>query len=151
MSDLPDTISTVSLEMWDAKENGLLSYVKTPIQTTFFTNNSDLIGKALRQAILYFTNTVVDADQKTCVLGTEFRSTRTHRYYLPPPADSKTSESTLMEVTTYAPIAFDYMRTIIGISRNDFIASFDTGELVNFANTGRSGSQMYKTQDDVSD
>lgn len=150
MSDVPDTISIVTLETWDAKENGLLSYVKTPIQTNFFANNSDLIGKALRQAILYFTNTVIDADQHTCVLGTEFRTTRTHRYQLPPPADGKTSESTLMEVTTFAPIAFDHMRSIIGISRNDFLSSFDAGELINFANTGRSGSQMYKTLDDVS-
>lgn len=150
MSKQPDTVSTVNVEAWDATNHGLLSYVKTPIQTTFFVNNSDLIGKALRQAIIYFTNTLATADQRTCVLGNEFRSTRTHRYHLPPPADSKTSEMTLMEITTYAPIAFDYMRTMIGILRNDFLSSFSNGELLNFANTGRSGSQMYKTPDDVS-
>ena len=150
MSKEVDTISTVNVETWDATNHGLLSYVKTPIQTTFFVNNSDLIGKALRQAIIYFANTLAEGDQRTCVLGNEFRSTRTHRYHLPPPADGKTSEMTLMEITTYAPIAFDYIRTIIGISRHDFLSSFSNGELLNFTNTGRSGSQMYKTPDDVS-
>lgn len=150
MSKEVDTIGTVNVETWDATNHGLLSYVKTPIQTTFFVNNSDLIGKALRQAIIYFANTLVTADQRTCVLGNEFRSTRTHRYHLPPPADGKTSEMTLMEITTYAPIAFDYIRSIIGISRNEFLSSFSDRELLNFTNTGRSGSQMYKTPDDVS-
>jgi len=56
-----------------------------------------------------------------------------------------------MEITTFAPIAFEYMRTMIGITRNDFQSSFNDNELINFTNTGKSGSQMYKTQDDVSE
>ena len=149
MTDLSDTINVVTLETWSATDNGLLSYVKTPVQNTFFTKNSDLIGKALRQAIIYFDQTLNEIDRRSCIMGTEFRSTRTHRYQLP--NSTNPSETTLMEITTYAPIAFDYMRTMIGISRNDFQTSFSQNELINFANTGRSGSQMYKTHDDVSD
>jgi hypothetical protein len=150
MNELTDTINVLSLEAWNATETGVLSYVKTPIQRTFFTSNSDLIGKALRQAIIYFAETLNTVDRVSCIVGNEFRSTRTHRYPLPSPPDLvKPSETVLMEITTFAPLAFDYMRTMIGITRNDFQSSFNNGELINFANTGRSGSQMYKTQDDV--
>jgi 1-phosphatidylinositol-4-phosphate 5-kinase len=149
MNELSDTLSVLNLEAWNATDTGVLSYIKTPIQQTFFNNNSDLIGKALRQAIIYFVNTLNDIDRESCILGTEFRSTRTHNYQIPSPTDDKTSESTLIEITTYAPIAFEYMRTILGITRNDFQSSFNDGELINFSNTGKSGSQMYKTQDDV--
>jgi hypothetical protein len=150
MNEITDTISILNLDAWNAVETGVLSYIKTPIQNSFFTNNSELIGIALRQSILYFAETLTTVDRSSCVLGNEFRSTRTHKYQVSRPPDEKTSETTTpMEITTFAPIAFDCTRTIIGISRNDFQSSFNDGELMNFANTGRSGSQMYKTQDDV--
>jgi len=150
MTDLSDTFNVLNLDAWHATDTDLFSYAKTPIQNTFFTKNSDLIGKALRRAIIYFAETINDIDRRSCTLGDEFRSTRTHKYHIPSPADDKTCETTLMEITTYAPIAFDYMRTNIGMTRNDFQSSFRQNELINFANTGKSGSQMYKTHDDVS-
>ncbi|CAF1291748.1 unnamed protein product [Rotaria sordida] len=150
MNELIDTLNLLNLDDWNATETGVLSHMKTPIQNTFFTNNSDLIGKTLRQSIIYFAETLHTIDQSSCIFGNEFRSTRTHKCTLLRSIDEKSSETiTPMEITTYAPIAFDYMRTIIGITRNDFQLSFQSGELINFANTGRSGSQMYKTQDDV--
>lgn len=151
MTELSDIVSILSLDTWNATDTGVLSYMKTPMQQTFFTNNSDLIGKALRQAIIYFDDTTSITDRTACIIGNEFRSARTHKYSIPSPADSNTSEPTTMEITTYAPIAFEYMRTIIGITRHNFQLSFDAGELINFANTGKSGSQMYKTPDDVSE
>ncbi len=150
MADLPDAFNVLNLDAWNPIDLGLLSYAKTPMQNTFFTKNSDLIGKALRKAIIYFAETINDIDRRSCTLGDEFRSTRTHKYHIPSPADDKKSEPTLIEITTFAPIAFDYMRENIGITRNDFQSAFRQNELVNFANTGKSGSQMYKTHDDVS-
>jgi hypothetical protein len=150
MTDHTDTFSVLNLDAWNATETGVFSYIKTPIQQTFFNNNSDLIGKALRQAIIYFADTLNSIDRTSCILGNEFRTTRTHKYQLPGPSTEKSSETTLIEITTYAPIAFEYMRTIIGMTRNDFHSSFNHGEFINFANTGKSGSQMYKTHDDVS-
>jgi hypothetical protein len=154
MNELTDTISVLNLDAWNATDTGVLSHIKNPSQQKFFTNNSDLIGKALRQAIIYFAETLNTIDRTSCILGNEFRSTRTHRYQLSSPSDEKTSETTTtttMEITTFAPIAFEYMRTMIGITRNDFQSSFNDNELINFTNTGKSGSQMYKTQDDVSE
>jgi len=149
MTDTNDTINTLVLDSWNATDNGVLSYIKTPMQQTFFNNNSDLIGQALRRAIIYFGETLEDIDQRACVLGNEFRTTRTHRYQIPSVEDNGHAEPTVMEITTYAPIAFDDMRLNIGISRRDFESSFRNDELINFANTGKSGSQMYKTRDDV--
>ncbi|CAF3415746.1 unnamed protein product [Rotaria sp. Silwood1] len=151
MNDLTDTLSILSLEDWNATDTGVLSHIKTPIQNTFFSSNSDLIGKALRQSIIYFAETLNIVDRSSCIFGNEFRSTRTHKCQLLRTSDEKTSETTTIpiEITTYAPIAFEYMRTVIGITRNDFQTSFNCDELINFANTGRSGSQMYKTADDV--
>lgn len=147
MSELTDILGVLNLETWDATGTSVLSYLKTPIQQNFFTANSELIGKVLRRAIIYFDDTTEEIDRKSCAIGNEFRSLRTHKYPLPPPADSKTP--TIMEITTYAPIAFKYMRTNIGITQGDFQHSFDDGEFMNFVNTGKSGSQMYKTHDDV--
>ena len=146
-----DSIGILNLNAWNASETSLLSYAKTPIQQTFFTNNSDLIGKALRNSIIHFAETINEVDRPACVLGNEFRSTRIHRYQVPRVIDDKAPELVTMEVTTFAPIAFDYIRSVIGITRNDFHQSFYHSELINFANTGRSGSQMYKTTDDVSE
>ena len=146
-----DSIGVLNLNAWNASDTSLFSYAKTPIQQTFFTNNSDLIGIALRNSIIYFAETTTDVDRPACVLGNEFRSTRTHRYQVPRVIDDKAPELVTMEVTTFAPIAFDYIRSVIGITRNDFRQSFDHSDLINFANTGRSGSQMYKTTDDVSE
>ncbi|CAF1015264.1 unnamed protein product [Adineta steineri] len=150
MNEITDTINLLNLETWNATETGVLSHIKSPLQQTFFTNNSELIGTALRQSIIYFAETLNTTDRLACVLGNEFRSTRTHKYQVLCHTDGKTSETTVpMEITTFAPIAFEYMREIIGISRNDFQSSFNHDELINFANTGKSGSQMYKTKDDV--
>jgi hypothetical protein len=150
MNEATDTTSVLSLEAWNATDTSVLSYIKTPIQQTVFTNNSDLIGKALRQSIIYFAETLNSNDRSTCILGNEFRSTRTHKYHVLSSTDEKTSETTVpLEITTFAPIAFEALREIIGITRNDFQSSFNIDELINFANTGRSGSQMYKTHDDV--
>lgn len=146
-----DTIGVLNLNTWNATETSVLAYAKTPIQQTFFTNNSDLIGKALRNSINYFVDTLNELDRPACVLGNEFRSTRTHRYQVPRMIEDKAPELVTMEVTTFAPIAFEYIRSVIGITRNDFQQSFKESELINFANTGRSGSQMYKTTDDVSE
>ncbi|CAF3921185.1 unnamed protein product [Rotaria sp. Silwood2] len=150
MNELTDTLNILSLEDWNATATGVLSHIKNPIQNTFFTSNSDLIGKTLRQSIVYFAETLNTVDQSSCILGNEFRSARTHKYKSLRSPDEKTSETTTpIEITTYAPIAFEYIRTIIGITANDFQSSFERGELINFVNTGRSGSQMYKTQDDT--
>ena len=54
-----------------------------------------------------------------------------------------------MEIKIFAPIAFECTRTIIGIKHDDFLSSFQNGDLIHFFNTEKSGSQMYKTQDDV--
>ncbi|CAF0916527.1 unnamed protein product [Adineta ricciae] len=150
MNEITDSINLLNLDTWNATETSILSYIKTPIQNTFFANNSELIGTALRQSIIYFAETLNTTDRLSCTLGNEFRSTRTHKYQVLCPPDNKTGETTTpMEITTFAPIAFEYLRTIIGISRNDFHTSFDQGDFISFANTGRSGSQMYKTQDDA--
>lgn len=150
MTDLPDTTNLLNLEAWNATESGVLSYIKTPIQNTFFANNAALIGTALRQSIIYFAETLTSDDRFSCVLGNEFRSARTHRYHVSYPSEGKTGETTTpMEITTFAPIAFEELRSVVGITRGDFLTSFGDGDLVNFANTGKSGSQMYKTQDDV--
>src|ERR1700727_2225183 len=140
MTGTADTQSLLALETWNATETGVLSHIKSPIQQTFFTNNSELIGKALRQSIIYFAETLNTVDRSSCILENEFRSTRTHKYQVQRPPDEKTSETTAtIEITTFAPIAFEHLRTIIGITRNDFYSSFNHGELINFANTGKSG------------
>ncbi|CAM4754965.1 unnamed protein product [Rotaria magnacalcarata] len=150
MDELTDTFKILNTNDWCSKEAGVISYIKTPIQNFVFTNNSDEIGKTLRHAIIYFAETLNEADRSSCILGNEFHSTRTHKYKLPRSSDGKTLETvTTMEVTTFAPIAFEYMRSMIGITPNDFYSSFSNDEFMNFANTGRSGSQMYKTYDDV--
>ncbi|UJR33051.1 hypothetical protein I4U23_020510 [Adineta vaga] len=150
MNEITDTVNLLNLDAWNASETSVLSYIKSPIQNTFFANNSELIGTALRQSIIHFAETLNTTDRFSCILGNEFRSTRTHKYQVSCPPDHKTGETTTpMEITTFAPIAFEYLRTIVGITRNDFQSSFNQNELINFANTGRSGSQMYKTQDDV--
>jgi len=143
MNEITDTINILNLEAWIATETGVLSHMKTPIQQTFFTNNSELIGKALRQSIIYFAETLNTVDRVSCILGNEFRSTRTHKYHI------IHSETTTIEITTLAPIAFEYIRSTIGITQQDFQSSFNNGELMNFTNTGKSGSQMYKTHDEV--
>lgn len=143
-----DTLNVLNLDEWSSN---VISHIKTPLQSNIFTNNSDTIGKTLRRAIIYFAETLNEIDRPSCVIGNEFRSTRTHKYTLSRPSDDKTSNATMsILITTYAPIAFDHARSAIGITRNNFHSSFSNGELINFANTGRSGSQMYKTYDDVS-
>ncbi|CAM2715599.1 unnamed protein product [Rotaria socialis] len=150
MAEQTDTFNILNIDEWSSKETGVISYIKTPIQNLVFTNNSDEIGKTLRHAIIYFAETLSETDRSSCILGDEFRSTRTHRYKLPRSSDGKTLETvTTMEVTTFAPIAFEYMRSMIGITPKDFHSSFSNDKFLNFANTGRSGSQMYKTYDDV--
>ena len=144
-----DTIGVVNLETWNATETGVFSYVKTPIQQSSFSNNSDLIGRALRQSIVYFADTLNELDRTSCVLGNEFRSTRTHRLQMSRTTEEKTTDLVTIDITTFAPIAFENIRSVVGITKNDFYTSFNQTELVNFANTGKSGSQMFKTLDDV--
>jgi len=143
MHEITDTLGTINLDTWSAADTNVFSYLKTPIQQTFFANNSQLIGKILRQAIIYFSETLNTIDRISSTLGNEFRSTRSHKYHI------IHSETTTIEITTLAPIAFEYIRSTIGITQQDFQSSFNNGELMNFTNTGKSGSQMYKTHDEV--
>jgi hypothetical protein len=143
MTETNDTLGVLNLDAWTATDANVFSYLKTPIQQTFFANNSHLISKILRQAIVHFSDTVNSIDRSSCALGNEFRSTRTRKYQV------IHSETTTIEITTLAPIGFEYLRSAIGITQHDFQASFNSGELTNFVNTGKSGSQMYKTQDEV--
>jgi len=143
MNEINDTFGILNLDTWNATDTNVLSYLKTSIQQTFFSNNSHLIGKILRQAIIYFSDTLNSIDRTISTFGNEFRSTRTHKYQI------IHSETTTIEITTLAPIAFEYLRSTIGITRQDFQSSFNNGELINFINTGKSGSQMYKTYDEV--
>lgn len=143
MTEIPDILGILNLDTWNATDTNIFSYLKTPIQQTFFTSNSHLIGKTLRQAIIYFSDTLNSIDRIFCTLGNEFRSTRTRKYQI------IHSETTTIEITTLAPIAFEYLRSSIGITRQDFRESFHNDELRNFNNTGKSGSQMYKTSDEV--
>ena len=79
MSATTDNISVLNIDDCTAAEIGVLSHIKTPIQHTVFTNHSDLISKALRQSILYFSKTLNTSDRPSCMLRNEFRSVRTHR------------------------------------------------------------------------
>jgi hypothetical protein len=143
MNEIPDTLGILNLDTWNATDTNVFSYLKTPIQQTSFTNHSHFIGKTLRQAIIYFSETLNSIDRPSCAIGNEFRSTRTRRYQI------IHSETTTVEITILAPIAFEYLRSAIGIKRHDFQASFQNGEFLDFANTGKSGSQMYKTYNEV--
>jgi len=143
MNEINDTFGILNVDTWNATDTNVFSYLKTPIQQTFFANNSHLIGKILRQAILHFSDTLNTIDRTASIFGNEFRLTRTHKYQI------IHSETTTIEITTLAPIAFEYLRSTIGITQHDFQTSFNNGELTNFTNTGRSGSQMYKTHDEV--
>jgi hypothetical protein len=143
MTETNDTHGVLNLDTWTATDINIFSYLKTPIQQSFFANNSNLIGKILRQAIIYFSKTLNSIDRLSCTLGNEFRSTRTRKYQV------MHTETTTIEITTLAPIGFEYLRSAIGLTEHDFQSSFNNGELINFTNTGKSGSQMYKTQDEV--
>jgi hypothetical protein len=148
-SQSTDTFGIVNFDTWQTLDIGLLSYIKTPLQQTYVTNNSDLIARTLRQSILYFAQTLSSIDRSSVILGNEFCSTRTHKYQVSRSKTDKTSDLVTVELTTYAPIAFESIRSVVGITRDNFHSSFDQGDLLSFANTGRSGSQMFKTQDDV--
>jgi hypothetical protein len=143
MYEITDTLGNINLDTWSATDTNVFSYLKTPMQQTFFANNSQLIGKILRQAIIYFSDTLNTIDRISSTFGNEFRSTRAHKYQV------IHSEITTIEITTLAPIAFEYIRSTIGITQQDFQSSFNNEELKNFINTGKSGSQMYKTHDEV--
>lgn len=144
MNEIIDTLGMINLDAWNATDSNIVSYLKTPLQQTFFANNAHLIGKTLRQAIIYFSDTLNSIDRTFCSIGNEFRSTRTRKYSI---VQSETT--TVMEITTLAPIAFEDLRSMVGITRQDFHSSFHHGGLIDFANTGKSGSQMYKTSDEV--
>jgi hypothetical protein len=148
MNENHDTLGVLNLNTWNATDTNVLSYLKTPIQQSSFVNNSDLIGKTLRQAIIDFSDTLNSIDRPSCIFGNEFCSTRTRKYQVIR-STNENSETTAMEITTLAPIAFEHIRSAIGITRHDFQLSFTNGELMNFTNTGKSGSQMYKTNDEV--
>ncbi|CAF4164790.1 unnamed protein product, partial [Rotaria magnacalcarata] len=65
MDELTDTFKILNTNDWCSKEAGVISYIKTPIQNFVFTNNSDEIGKTLRHAIIYFAETLNEADRSS--------------------------------------------------------------------------------------
>ncbi|CAF0920356.1 unnamed protein product [Didymodactylos carnosus] len=147
-TDILQTLNRINFDSWNSTDSNVLSYLKSPIQHAAFAANSDTIGKTLRQSIIHFLDTI-DIDRKNVLKDDEFRSTRTKHYEILEQSNNNNNNKTTIEITNLAPLAFEQLREKIHISRQDFRSSFADGDLINFANTGKSGSQMYKTYDDV--
>ena len=140
---MSEVLGILDIEKWTAIDMNVLSGLKTPIERIFSTDNSHLIREVLRQAICSFSETINSIDRKFCTLANEFRSTRTRKYLI------RHSETTNSEITTFAPIAFECLRTRMGIRPMEFQASFHDGDLLEMTKTGKSDSQMYRTSDEV--
>lgn len=136
---MSEILGILDIEKWTTIDMNVLSCLKTPIERIFSTANSRLI----RQAICFLSETIDTIDRKFCTLANEFRSTRTRKYSI------RHSETTNIEITTFAPIAFECLRTRMGILPMEFQASFHDGDLLEMTKTGKLNSQMYKTSDEV--
>ncbi|CAF1289827.1 unnamed protein product [Didymodactylos carnosus] len=143
--DLSQTLGVINVDAWNSTDSNILSYLKSPMQQSAFSTNSNIIGKTLRNAIINFLDTF-DIDHTNMTKDNVFRSTRTKQYEV---LEQPSNKTTTIEITNLAPVAFENLRESIQISRQNFRASFADGDLINFVNTGKSGSQMYKTFDAV--
>jgi hypothetical protein len=147
-----------NIDLWNPVDCHLISYVKSPILLHFLSSKAEIIGRALRYAIVDLFDHISHQSNKyieneTTVIGTEHRLYHSRRYTFSS-IDNEYQYSALnniieLEISSLAPTVFYQLREDIGISNNDFIQSFSKHHLEDFTNPGKSGSVMYKTSDDL--
>jgi hypothetical protein len=149
-----------SNDLWNPFDCHIPSYVKSSVQLRFMSSKTLIIGRVLRHAIVDLLDNISKKsnehiENETTVIGTEHRLYHLRRYTL----KSKNNEyhysdlindgNIELEISSLAPTIFYQLREDIDISNKDFRQSFSKHHLKNFTNSGKSGSLMYKTFDDL--
>jgi hypothetical protein len=155
------TEGVYSSDLWNRFDCHFGSYVKSPIQLRFLSSKTDLIGRALRFAIVdlleYLTrNSTEHNENDTTVLGTEHHVYHSGHYRLSINDNNhydcteikQHDDQIRLTISSLAPAIFWQLRHDIGINHVEFSRSFTQSTLKDFTNPGKSGSLMYKTGDE---
>ena len=136
----------------DLFDTHISSYIKSPLHMRFMGSKTNLIGQVLRQAIVQLidhmrSRSVRNIEDETTILGTEHRAYHSAFYRLK--SDDEVFDDMRLEIQSLAPLVFTQIRETIGIKLDEFRESFAGHSLKDFTNPGKSGSLMFKTQDDL--
>ncbi|CAF4574718.1 unnamed protein product [Rotaria sp. Silwood2] len=156
-----------SKDLWKPFNCHLASYIKSSLQLRFINSKTSIISQALRHAIVDLLYNITQhpneyIENETTVVGTEHRIYHSRRYLYnlntnrvqrtnandddSPEGDDNEIE---FEISSIAPTVFYELREDIGISNIDFRRSFSKHHLKDCTNSGKSGSLMYRTFDDL--
>ncbi|CAF2226145.1 unnamed protein product [Rotaria magnacalcarata] len=151
----------LNIDLWDRLDFHLGSYVKSPIQLRYVSSKTSTIGRALQLSIVDLIDHVKRkftdyTEDNATLLGTENRLYHSRQYSLNAKdvniesfQSNGIDDKLNIEISSLAPTIFYQLREDIGISNEKFRQSFSEHDLKDFINTGRSGSLMYKTSDNL--
>ena len=147
-------------DVWDRLDLHLKSYVKSPLQLRYVSTKTTPIGRALSSGVVDLLDNILNningyVENETAILGTENRISHSRNYRLKLNEEKSVGEAgddddeLECQITSIAPTVFAQLRQDIGISNANFRQSFAEQPLKDFTNSGKSGSLMYKTFDDL--
>ncbi|CAF0729830.1 unnamed protein product [Didymodactylos carnosus] len=147
----------LNFELWNPFDLHVMSYIRSPMQQHFATEKSNVICRALRLAVVDLLDTIDKNNYReddTTIIGTEHRTFRSRHYHVKIDEGENITGNTFeqsfeLDVSALAPLVFYQLRNDIGISNEEFRHSFAHEQLRDFTNPGKSGSLMYKTNDDL--
>ncbi|CAF1010081.1 unnamed protein product [Rotaria sordida] len=137
------------------------SFVKAPITLRYVSSKTSAIGPALCHGIIDLLDHVTKRfheykEDDTTSFGNENHLYHSCQYTLNVKEDNiqfaeltNNDDKINIEISSLAPTMFYQLREDIGISNEKFRQSFSEYNLKDFTNTGRSGSLMYKTYDQL--
>ncbi|CAF5031441.1 unnamed protein product, partial [Rotaria sp. Silwood1] len=137
------------------------SFVKAPITLRYVSSKTSVIGPALCHGIVDLLDHVTKRfneyqEDDTTTFGNEHHLYHSCQYTFNVKEDNiqfaeltNNDDKINIEISSLAPTIFYQLREDIGISNEKFRESFSEYNLKDFTNTGRSGSLMYKTNDQL--
>ncbi|CAF4366416.1 unnamed protein product, partial [Rotaria sp. Silwood2] len=137
------------------------SFVTAPIALRYVSSKTSVIGPVLCKGIVDLLDHVTKRfneyqEDDTTTFVNEHNLYHSCQYTLNIKEDNiefreltNNNDTINIEVSSLAPTIFYQLREDIGISNEKFRTSFSEYNLKDFTNTGRSGSLMYKTYDQL--
>ncbi|CAF1164405.1 unnamed protein product [Rotaria sordida] len=151
----------INIDLLDLLNFHGVSFVQTPITLRYVSSKTSILGPALCHGIIDLLDHLTKIfneykEDDTTTFGNENHLYHSCQYTLNVKEDNiqfveltNHNDKIHIEISSLAPTIFYQIREDIGISNEKFRQSFSEYNLKDFTNTGRSGSLMYKTHDQL--
>ncbi|CAF4891815.1 unnamed protein product [Rotaria sp. Silwood1] len=153
--------SLLDIDVLDQLDFHAASFVTAPITLRYVSSKTSVIGPTLCHGIVDLLDHVTKKfneykEDDITVFGNEHHLYHSCQYTLNVKEDNiqfaeliNNDDKIHIEISSLAPTIFYQLREDLGISNEKFRQSFSQYNLKDFTNTGRSGSLMYKTDDQL--